>query len=264
MNGDAFVDPVALEDDHSNPALFEGDQGTLTLKQRQCLAKLLKVPILSRDQHPGEWSTLLEHAPVLRSRLNDLLLDLVIDTDRGVAIKRQVRNEASKGALLLYDAPYTREETVLAVFLRRRYRDERASGQDRVRLDRQECLNAISSYRPATATDISGDQARAAKAVESFRKNGILLKTTDKERFEISAVIEALLPVDRLTTLADELARRNSPAANGNGPTHPTGTDAAPTEDPPGGDTALFGPGTGRDLTGETWAAGTDQREDVA
>lgn len=220
---DPFVQPMAIEEieNASSLSLFEGDEGGLTLAQRQCLVVVLKNYLVTAERNPNQWDTLLADTRLIKARLNDLFLDLRIDRDRRVAYKVQVRSEVpGRFPPLLREASYSREETILLVFVRQRYNTERAGGQDAVVVDRQECLDAVTGYRPAHATDVVGDLSRADKALESLRSLGVLVRTADEDRFAISPVIESLLPLDRLRTLVDWLAQENSPTAP-----HPGRTD---------------------------------------
>ena len=60
-------------------SLFEGDEGGLELAQRQTLVTLLKQRFISARTHPRDWPVLVQHERLLRGRLNDLFLDLMID-----------------------------------------------------------------------------------------------------------------------------------------------------------------------------------------
>ena len=209
---DGFIDPEAIEDDDrdSTLALFEGDDGELALEVRQCLVGLIRNPLVTRHRHPRAWETLVRHRRIIRSRLNDLFLDLVMDAERGVAYKVQVRSEVPRRfPALLRDTAYSREETVLMVFLRQRHLNEQGSGQ--VVVDRQECLDAVARYRPASATDVYGDDSRTRNAIENLRAVGILERTDEEDRLIISPVIETLLPLGRLKDLLEWLQRENDP-----------------------------------------------------
>lgn len=229
--GEAFVDPLAAEDglDDTSLSLWEGDEGALRLEVRQCLVVLLKRHLITSEKQPAEWATLLAHTRLVTSRLNDLFLDLVIDRDREVAYKVQVRHTVpGRFPPLLKDGAYSREETLLLVFLRTRYQADRAAGHDRVHVDRDECLDVIAQYRPPTSTDLAGDRKRASNAVDSLKTAGLLIKTSgDDSRLRISPVIETLLPLPTLKTLAAWMLEQNRP-------------DPTPTEDldtVPGSDT---------------------------
>lgn len=191
-------------------SLFEGDEGGLTVDQRRTLVLLLKHRYISAALQPAEWRTLLASERLLRSRLNDVFLDLHVDLHYEVAFKRQAVGEGGdRFPTLLHDVSYTREETILLVLLRQRFRSERAGGVDIVIVDRDNLVDNVAHFRPEHATDRFGDARRAAAAVDSLAKARVLLKTSDPDRFRVSAVIEVLLPVERLGELWEWLVEQN-------------------------------------------------------
>jgi len=193
-----------------NLSLFEGDEGSLSIMQRKTLVLLMKQRYISAALQPVEWRTLLAAQSLLKSRLNDVFLDLHIDLHYEVAFKRQaVAEGGDRFPTLLHDVSYSREETILLVLLRQRFRSERANGQDIVIVDRDNLVDNVARFRPEHATDLSGDARRAAAAVDSLAKARVLLKTSDPDRFRISAVIEVLLPLERLAELLEWLLNQN-------------------------------------------------------
>lgn len=260
VGNDAFEGPSAVEDaevEGRSLSLFEGDEGTLTYEQRCTLVFLLKHRYVSAEQHPDEWRTLINAQVQLRSRLNDQFLDLHIDQHAQVAFKRQAVPEGDgRFPTLLHDIAYTREETIMLIFLRQRFRSERAGGTDAVLLDREELLEAVTRFRPPDANDRSGDARKAENAILSLLRCGILLKTADEQRLRIAPVIDVLLPLPRLHELLDTLLTLNgtSPADDTDGVDSTAEldldlADASPThigvEDDPGWlDSARNGTGT--------------------
>ena len=194
-------------------SLFEGDEGGLEYAERRALVALLKQRFISARTHPRDWRALTENERVIRSRLNDLFLDLQIDPAREVAWKRQAVSETGqKFPTLLYDVAWSREETVVLVHLRDRFRASTAAGEDRVFVDREEMVEYVAGFRPTHATDVSGDQKRARNAVASINKAGLLIGSPTDDRFEISEAIESLLPLDLLRELLVSLQQTNEPA----------------------------------------------------
>ncbi len=206
-------DGMQHEDIDSEPtslSLFEGDVGTLSAEQRRTLVLLLKHRYISAALQPAEWQTLLAAEGLFRQRLNDVFLDLHVDLHYEVAFKRQaVAEGGERFPTLLHDVAYTREETILLVLLRQRFRSERAGGHEIVLVDREYLVDNVGHFRPEHATDLSGDARRAGAAVDSLAKARVLLKTSDPDRFRISAVIEVLLSVERLGELLDWLRHEN-------------------------------------------------------
>jgi hypothetical protein len=203
------VEDFEVVDDRS-VSLFEGDEGGLEYAQRQALVALLKQRFISARTHPRDWQVLVEHERVFRSRLNDLFLDLQVDRDREVAWKRQATAEGGgRFPTLLHDTAWSREETLVLVHLRDRLRAGLAGGDARVYVDREDIVDYIASYRPAHATDESGDEKRARNAVTAIVKAGLLIPTASEERFEISEAVEPLLPIELLQELLDALREAN-------------------------------------------------------
>ena len=211
MADDLPVDDSAIDSDPVSLSLFEGDEGGLSAEQRRTLVLLLKHRYISAALQPAEWQTLLQSTGLIKSRLNDVFLDLHVDLHYEVAFKRQALAEGGERfPTLLHDVAYTREETILLVLLRQRFRSERANGQEIVLVDRDNLVENVAHFRPEHATDLSGDARKASAAVDSLAKARVLLKTSDPDRFRISAVIEVLLSVERLGELLDWLRQESS------------------------------------------------------
>jgi hypothetical protein len=196
--------------DEDSVSLFEGDEGGLEYGQRHALVTLLKQRFISARTHPRDWQVLVENERVLRSRLNDLFLDLAIDRSREVAWKRQAVSEtASRFPTLLYDAAWSREETLVLVHLRDRLRAGMASGDVRVFIDLEDIVDYIATFRPPHATDEAGDEKRARNAVASVVKSGLLIGAVGDDRYEISEAVEPLLPLELLAELLEALQKAN-------------------------------------------------------
>jgi hypothetical protein len=206
------IDDDLLDDD--SVSLFEGDEGGLEYSQRRALVALLKQRFVSARTHPRDWPVLVEHERVLRSRLNDLFLDLAVDRAREVAWKRQATSETgARFPTLLYDAAWSREETLVLVHLRDRLRAGLASGDARVFIDREDLVEYVASFRPVHATDEAGDEKRARNAVVSIVKSGLLIGSATDDRFEICEAVEPLIPLELLQELLESLQRANGTEA---------------------------------------------------
>lgn len=200
-------------DQASTSALFSGDEGTLDALQRRVLVLLLKQRFMTSESHNAEWKTLIANPTIIRSRLHDLFLELVIDPERQVAFKRQVAAEGSGRPFptLLYDSAWKREETILLVYLRSKARAEQAAGVTRVYVDRVDMLEDIAQHRAASDTDLALAGRRAKNAIDSLFSAGLLIGKSDGERYEISRAIDALLPMETLKSLQEWLQKQNDP-----------------------------------------------------
>ncbi|MFF0270011.1 DUF4194 domain-containing protein [Kribbella sp. NPDC004536] len=206
-------DPFGEADDEaaSTLALFEGDTGGLSLAQRRALVVLLKNRFVSADQRPAEWRVIREDPAPIKSRLNDLFLELHIDERYEVAFKRQAWTDsgAREFPTLLHDTAYTREETILLVFLRHRFQSEQNAGHDDVTVEYDDLVTHVAAFRPASDTNRSGGETAARNAVERLIKSDVLARTNDTARLRISPVIAVLLPLPRLRELWDWLVNEN-------------------------------------------------------
>lgn len=195
----------------STLALFAGDDGGLDLGQRRALVALLKQRFISARTDGPEWRALVENPRPIQARLNDLFLELHLDTEREVAYKRQVTPEGGgRFPTLLHDIAWGREDTLLLVYLRDRFRGEQAAGNDRVYVDREDMLEFIAAHRPEHATDQAGDAKRAGKAIEAVYKSGLLLGPSAGDRFEVPRAIEVLLSMDKLHELLAWIREQNA------------------------------------------------------
>lgn len=215
---EGFTDRAPIEENHSTThAVFEGDDGQLSLDQRLCLIAMLKRPYITAAKQPDVWRTLMADEQLVKSRLNDLLLDLHVDRDRGVAYKVQVRSQDDRRfPPLLSAARFSREETLLLLLLRSRHRSERQSGEQRAYVDREEMLEHVARYRPEHATDTTEDRRRADRAVNRLGEMRLLLTTSgvvreQETRFEIAPVIDLLLPVEKVRHITSQIAAVRGP-----------------------------------------------------
>jgi hypothetical protein len=218
------ADPDADQDDDFGlgSSLWDGDEGTLTEKQRDALVVLLKHEYISFDTYPHEFRTLVENPSPIRSMLNNLYLDLHLDAVREIAHKRPARGEGRKFRTILYDTAYNREETLLLVFLREQFRAEGAAGVTHVFVDSADMQEYVARFRPAHDTDESGGRRKVENAIASLKKAKLVTATVGSpDRFQISRAIEALLPVERLNALLEALRAQNQAGAAGDASSTP-------------------------------------------
>lgn len=215
VDDDAFddTDPgdVQEADDYGfGFCLWDGDEGTLEEGQRDALVVLLKHEYISSDTYPREWKTLVGGPGPIRSQLNNLYLDLVIDQLREIAYKRPVRSEDRTFRTLLYDTSYNREETLLLVFLREQFRAEGAAGATHVFVDTDAMQEYVARFRPARDTDELGGRRKVENAIKVLKKAKLIRTANEsEERYQISRAIETLLPIEKLHMLLSALRVQN-------------------------------------------------------
>lgn len=207
IDGEPHAVEGGTEAEAAAPGLFPGDTGTLTEATRRVLLQLLRGPYIHRDRHPKLWPVVIRDEEVLRSRLADLFLALVVDTERGVAFIRNAEPaQADEIPKVTRSTPLSLIDTGLVLLLRDALL--RAETQDtRAFIDRAEIDDALSVYRPATSTDRAGFERRVNSSVERFKSNSVLLPTAEEDRFEISPVLALIFDADEVATVRDAIER---------------------------------------------------------
>jgi predicted transcriptional regulator len=238
---DAFIAPVSMEEDPAE--LFAGDSGTLDADVRRVLVRLLQRRFLLADKNAAQWRTLLDNQQVIESRLHDLFVHLVVDHERGVAYKKQVRSAELDVPVLLRDEAYTRAETLVLVHLRSVFQRSQGAGETSVRVDVEEIEQTALTYFDPDDTNIAARQREVRTAVARLAKEG-LVEEESEGRFRITPLVEIVLSNERLGELRAWLREQvrtggqpdlTEPAADE--PDEPGGPGAAPAPDA-GGETA--------------------------
>jgi hypothetical protein len=207
---DAFITPVAMEDDPDE--LFAGDRGVLDPEVRRVLVHVLQRRFLFADRNRDEWTVMLDNQQMIDSRLNDLFVRLVVDHQRGVAYKQQVRSDLLDVPILLRDSAYSRAETLVLVHLRTVYQRESAAGEPSARVDVEDVEQTVLSYFADADGDTARRQRAIRKALERLARDGIIDEETTG-RFRISPLVEIVLSAEKLRELRDWL--REQAAASG-------------------------------------------------
>jgi hypothetical protein len=204
-----FIDPVAMEDDPSE--LFAGDTGTLDVDVRRVLVRLLQRRFLLADKNSAQWRTLLENQQLIESRLHDLFVRLVVDHDRGIAYKQQVRSAELDVPILLKDDPYTRAETLVLVHLRTVFQRERGTGETSARVDIEELEQTVLTYFDPDDHNLARGQREIRNAVERLAKDGLLAEES-AGRYRITPLVEVVLSTEKLSELSQWLREQNEAA----------------------------------------------------
>jgi len=194
----SFVEQRPMEADE--PVLFAGDTGTLPYEARRAFALLLQRRYVASADHPAEWKALLAHQQVLESRCHDMFVELVVDRDYEIAYKRQVREEGLAIPVLLKDEPYRRVETLLMLFVRNRFRQERGAGQTAAFVDTEELVDYALGFLAHDETNLAARRREIDNAIATLVRERVLDEVA-AGRFKVLPVVEILLPVDRLREL---------------------------------------------------------------
>jgi len=187
---------------NSAGALYVGDVGDLALDTRRALIQLLAGPSLEARRHSHLWPILLRDEALIRSRLAELFLDLVLDRDTQVAFTRQADAGDLEVPVLLRRAPLTFIDSVLLLFLRQRLSQADVHAERAV-IATDEIIDYLTTYERAANTDRAGFVKRVNASIEKIKKHSILQKIRAAEdRFEISPTLKLLFSVEEIQALA--------------------------------------------------------------
>ncbi|MEO7497744.1 MAG: DUF4194 domain-containing protein [Massilia sp.] len=206
--------PVPPPDSAQPTALFLNDSGSLPPETRRVLVQLLSGPSLEAKRHARLWPVLLRDEVIVRSRLGDLFLELIIDRDSQVAFTSQVEAGELEIPILLRRAQLTFIDSVLLLFLRQRLTQAQSQGERGV-IARDEIIENLLPYERAVSTDRAGFTKRVHASVEKLKKHNILQKIRGSdERFEIAATLKLLFAAEQivaLTALYNRMAAGDAP-----------------------------------------------------
>lgn len=181
--------------------LWPGDHGSLPAPARLALARLVRGPYLAADADPDTWRALLSHEDVVRERLSDQYLDLVVDADAQVAFVRDV--PATDAPQVVRELTLTFLDTALLLHLRALLLD---STDGRVAISRDEAADHLGQYRRrggGSPMDFSRQlDATWARLIESG-----MLEPLSGDRCVVSPVLRTVFGADQVAALSAEYAR---------------------------------------------------------
>jgi hypothetical protein len=181
--------------------IYVGDHSNLPLDTRRVLMQLLQGPSLESQRHSILWPVLLRDEKIIRSRLSELFLDLVLDYDLQVAFTRRADTGELEVPCLLRRAPLTFIDSVFILYLRQRLTQAEAQGMRAV-IAIEEVMENLFPYERSASTDRAGFVKRVNASMEKLKKYNILQKIRASEnRFEISSTLKLLFSAEEIQVL---------------------------------------------------------------
>jgi len=191
----------SVEPDQNDNSLFTGDTGELELDTRRALIQLLLGPSLDGRRHTKLWPVLMRSEKIIRNRLSDLFLELVIDRDMQVAFTRQAETGELEVPSLLRRAPLTFIDSVLLLYLRHQLTRAESHGERAV-VSKEEIVDYFSVYEKTGNTDKAGFAKRIHASIEKFKERSILQKIrASEDRFEVSPTLKLLFSAEEIQAL---------------------------------------------------------------
>jgi hypothetical protein len=180
---------------------FTGDLGHLPVDARRVLVQLLLGPAIDGRRHPRLWPVLLRDEAVVRSRLHELFLELVVDRDQQVAFTRQVATEELDVPVLLRRATLSFLDSALLLYLRQRLTQADAQGERAV-VALQEITDHLSVFERTGNMDHAKFERHVENAAEKAKKLSLLRRIPGgDDRFEVSPTLKLLFPAEEIQTL---------------------------------------------------------------
>lgn len=185
----------------STTSLFPSDTGQLPLDTRRVLVQLLIGPALEERRHPKLWPILVRDQGLIRSRLCELFLELVLDMELKVAFTRQAEAGELEYPILLRRAQLTFIDSVLLLYLRQRLSQAESRGERAV-VAVDEMDDYLRTFERTASTDRAGFAKRVTASIEKIKKHSILQKIrASEDRFEISPTLKLLFSAEAIQHL---------------------------------------------------------------
>ncbi len=176
--------------------LWPGDRGTLQEQSRRALLALIKGPYLSGRNSPRLWTALVADTDAIRSRLNDVFLDLVMDPLEEFAYTVRPRNADGEIPSALRAEKMSFIDTAMLLVMRQLTLS--AAPGERLIVGKDELSDALSIYRTSDAVTF---QKNVNAAWTRMHRKYRLLHTVGTDRSEISPMVRHLVGEDRVKAL---------------------------------------------------------------
>jgi hypothetical protein len=170
------------------------------------LVQLLRGPYVSQERHSKNWATLLRAETELRERLGDLFLELVVDTDAGIAFVRNMESDEVELPRVIRSQRLTLIDTGLVLFLREQLLNVEASGR-RVFVGYTDIVDQMSVYRNVLQIDEAGFGKRVRTSIDKMKAQSVLLPTAEDDRFEVSPILRLVFDADQVIAVTREVRR---------------------------------------------------------
>lgn len=195
---DESAEPRGRDEILDGAELFDGDTGTLPMKLRQALIRLLRGPYLDAGSTDRVYDTVVEHRKVLASRLSELFLQLIIDEDRKVAMLRPVPMAEPHTSALQRQREMTREETLLMLRMRL-VQDRHAGTGTEPLISRDDMIEVLRDYVDPEQRDAKQVEDLTDASIRKLANERRLLQATElPDVWVISPALPLALPFEHI------------------------------------------------------------------
>ena len=182
--------------------LWRGDSGELPDRTRRVLLRLVRGPYLSGAREAQLWSVLLSDEAVIRSRLADIFLELVIDRDNEFAFVRNAPADDAPRAVR--SEALTFLDTAMLLVLRQTLLSE--EGRGRVIVGQAEVFEQLAVFRTADR-DEKDFASRLNSSWNKMQNKLRVLHAVGDDRAEISPVLRLIVDAEQIRAITAEYQR---------------------------------------------------------
>ena len=181
--------------------LWPQDTGTLPYDARCALLRLVKGPYIGESADPALWRALVNHSDLIRSRLADLFLELIIDAEAGVAFAKNATAEGKDFPKAATAYRMTLLDTIMVLLLRR---ELQMAGSARVFIGKTDLFAQMEQYRPLETMDQSAFLKRLDASWSRLTKQRLLVKSDVEGRYEVSPVLKLVFGAEEARAVFEE------------------------------------------------------------
>ncbi|MEC9358757.1 MAG: DUF4194 domain-containing protein [Sinimarinibacterium flocculans] len=181
-------------------------KGELPPAARRALTELLSRGALTSTGRAAAYEAIRLNRARIEAILNDLNLELILDATTGIAAIRAAESpDGDEGAHpLLRKRPLSLYDTLLALVLRRHYRDRENAGDAKIVIDVTGIQAALGPFLPLTKSDAL-ERKQLNGALDRFREWAIVAPVRGvDDQFEISPIIRIVINLEWLDQVLAE------------------------------------------------------------
>lgn len=193
---------IVADEDGQESGLWPGDAGVLPDRSRRVLLRLIRGPYLAGARERQLWGVLLSDEVIIRSRLADLFLDLVIDRDHEVAFVRNAPTDSAPRAVRTEALTFL--DTAMLLVLRQTLLSEEGAG--RVIVGQAEVFEQLAVFRTPDR-DEKDFASRLSSSWHKMQNKLRVLHAIGDDRAEISPVLRLIVDADQVRGITAEYER---------------------------------------------------------
>ncbi|MCL2757059.1 MAG: DUF4194 domain-containing protein, partial [Coriobacteriia bacterium] len=180
------------------------DAGSLIFDARRALLQLVRGPFITAERNSELWQALMNNHNLIKARLADLFLELVVDMDTRIAFVRNAVSEDVRLPKAVKNLPLTLVDTVMVLTLRK---ELLIDASNRVFVGRDEIVEQLANYRPVTKLDEAAFKSRLDTSWGRLVTHGILQPSETEGRYEISPVLKLIFGADEVRAINEEFTQ---------------------------------------------------------